>query len=455
MQTIVACAQSYDAVSVSNYASQLWDSLKHEILGAQEDEVVDEAMQAVAAVAQCLSSGSKPPQVPHALTRYIELITTECRHQLHNPLAKQAQYVGQMLGLVASSSLSALARVVKSIMESLLFAYHDAGGLGNQRALLMIVNRLLEATMSHYGTWRSANPFPDSPNPMEDFKARLYEIFVRAFMATNKDESSFRTTALKGLVLLAQVRNFLPEDEVGMIVQHLNGVLLEEDLQGYDELKSETIQALAEIGTFKASLITDISLPAFIARLPDADGKSAAGYGLSLEVLAKLSAEESVFEVVLRRLLNKLDIILQNDPTVEYVSAILLTLLYMFGQKQLQNDPNLNYYHQKLVVGLLPRIVGPLHSSHQPSVLNEVSVLHVIGRLANTIERALSADVQFESVANAIFTLFSPGVDVRKYADSESVDCRRIIILSTYLLASIRPEVCPSRLWGWCQCLCI
>lgn len=442
MQTIVACARTYNPGSVANYSAQIWDAVRFEILSTQEEEVTDDALHAVGAIAECLSRDSSKVG-SRALARYLGSITAECNKQLQEPQAKQAKPVGQLLGAVASASIPAFLEVVKATVAPLLTIYQDASAIGKQRALLSVLNRLLDAAEKLYGTWSSLEPYPEQPNPLEPFKDRLYEMYSRALMSSGREETSLRLVAIKGLLRLAELRQYLTDDEIGMVVQYLDDVLLDEDIQDQDELKNETIEALTRISKLKSKFIMDITFPALMATLPDCDKEKPKRYLSSLEVLARLSVEEHIFEVLLRRLLNKLDVVLQNDSSPEYVCAILSTLLYVLSQKRLEDNKKRQIFYDKLVVGLIQRVVKPLQESSQPSALNKEPVLHIIGKLTVIIGRALPHEGQRE-LADNVYSLFTPAYSSHHGVEAPTVEDKRTVILSTYLIASLRREVCVT-----------
>ncbi len=424
---------------MANYSVQLWDAMKIEILAEQDDELVNEALTAVGAIAACFSSEQASQSVPKALPRYLNLIIKEASEQLHEPQQKQAKPFGQILGVASAASLSAFLLVIVAILPPILTIYQDAGTVGKQRALLEVIDRLLESAIVHYGTWSSREPYPDSPNPLEPFKDRLYEVFSRALMGSNKEDVSLRLVALRGLRHMVELRRFLADEEIGMIVQYFDDILLEE-VNGSEELRHQTTQALRRIASFKPPLILDITFPALLARLPDSNTGSSDEYLSSLEVLAKLSVEEHIFEVLLRRLLNKLEIVLVNRSSSQYASAILSAILYVLDRRELATDPKLEMYFDKLVIGLVRKIVQPLTDNGQSTALNDESVLHVVGKLCNIIVRTFPVERQ-QGLAPDIYTLFSSGFHTVDYKGHLWVERTRTIILSTYLLASVRREV--------------
>lgn len=63
----------------------------------------------------------------------------------------------------------------------------------------------------------------------------------------------------------------------------------------------------------KPNFIMDITFPALMATLPDSELEAREKpYLITLEALAKLSTKRSVFEVLVTRLFNKLDIVIQS-----------------------------------------------------------------------------------------------------------------------------------------------
>ncbi|KAI9819508.1 MAG: hypothetical protein M1827_006956 [Pycnora praestabilis] len=448
LQTLAACALNYDVTTMSNYSITLWDSLKYEILNAQEEDLAGEALFALRAIAVTLSTSltSKTPLTP--LARYLRPITNECNEQLREPQQKQAKPAGQILGFLGTASPIAFTLIIKAVMAPLLTVYQDTDGIVKQRALLEVVVTLFDSAMEvfgirGYGEQYSAKLTLESP--LNYFKDQLFDLLSQALMGTAKEEVSFRIVALKGLLRISKLRDYLADNEIGMVVQYLDDIVLLEDPHGKDELKSEAIQALVEISKFKPYLIMDITFPAFMAKLPDSDKEGNNQYITTLEGLAQLSVERDIFLILLRRLLNKLDVVLLNKASPAYPRAILSCLLYVLSNRKLEVDNNLGMYYQKLVVDLISKAVGPTEGDGELTALNDETVLDVIGRIANLVVRFLTISEQ-NAVAFQIYTLFTDGVRFRQVISIEeaTVDHRRTMILSAYLLAAIPRNVRPS-----------
>ncbi|KAH0545058.1 hypothetical protein FGG08_000829 [Glutinoglossum americanum] len=442
LQTIAACASNYGPTTISVHSTQLWDSLKFEVFNAQDEDLATETLIGIRAIAVKLSFGltSAAPQSP--LARFLRPITTECNERLREPQQKQARPAGQVLGSLATASPVAFASTIKAVMAPLLTLYQDADGIGKQRALLEVLGQLFESALTVYGLWCSMEGYPIENNPLDAFRDKLFEIFCQALMGTAKEETSFRIVALRGLLRLTKLRRFLADNEIGMVVQYFDEIILEEGLDGRVDLREEAVQALLGISKIKSSLIMDITIPAFMAKLPDSDIDGAINYVSTLEGLAKLGVEREIFEVLMRRLLNKLDVVLQNNSSPAYPKAILSTLHYVLSLRLLEDDPNLQVYYERLVSGLIRKATHPLQGIGNTTALNDEGVLEVMGRLANLIVRSLDAGRQ-ESMVSEIFNLYgSPQEDpLNSLAADASLEQKRTVILSSYLLAGIRREI--------------
>lgn len=83
----------------------------------------------------------------------------------------------------------------------------------------------------------------------------------------------------------------------------------------------KVLSAIADLAKTKPQLILDIAFPAFLAELPDseisekrdASIRQRKSYKAILAALAQFSSERAIFEVLLRRLFSKLDVVLSSN----------------------------------------------------------------------------------------------------------------------------------------------
>ena len=443
---MIACIHSYDPNTVSRYSITIWDVLKFEILNAQEEFLSELSQQALQGISKRLSEGVVTVSQDLPLAQFLRPILKECNEQLQEPQQKQAKPAQHILNSISSASAASFTLIVQTVVAPVLTTYQDADGIAKQRALLETLVVLFDSAVLVFGEWTSNEPEVPVENPLLQFKDQFSDAFSQALMGAPKDEVSFRVTALKGLLRLSTIRGFFQENEIGLVVQYLDEILLKEESIGRDDLKRESIAALAEISKYQPRLIMDITFPAFIATLPGFDDGSKPDYLTTLENLAQISVERDIFETLVRRLLTKVTILLQKEEpgSPAYPRAILLTILYVMNQRKMDQDPNLGVYYDKIVVALCQSVAASASGKANNRLLSDPTVLDVLGRLCNLIVRCLPRQKQDEVVGN-VYTLFTTPDNFTPvpFAPSSNGDQRRTMIISTYLLAAL-PKDCTN-----------
>ncbi|EGC44724.1 DNA repair/transcription protein [Histoplasma capsulatum var. duboisii H88] len=438
LNSLYACISSYDPATVSRYSISVWDTLKFEILHAQEEIIAEESLRVLQCLAKRLSTITTKSQTS-ALLQFLKPITKECNEQLREPQQKQAQPARQILRSLSSASLTSFTLIIQDVIVPLLTVYQHADGIAKQRGLLETFVALFDSAIDILGTWTTPGSDFSQENPLSPFEERLLEIFSQALMGSAKDETSFRLTSMQGLLRLSILRGFLQDNEIGLFVQYLDEILLTET-SGKPELRKAAIDALAGISEHKSRLIMDISFPALMAMLPDSDKGVDPVYLSILEILAQISIGKDIFETLIRRLLGRLEILLQpgNTSTSAYPRAILLTILYAMDRKGLGNDSTIDYYYDQILVKLSRRAAIATLENDTATVMKDPSVLDVLGRLFNLIVRSLPLKKQDEVCEN-VYSLFATNDDFVPVPFSSNVTPlrRQTMILSTYLLAGL------------------
>ncbi|KAJ6015332.1 hypothetical protein N7540_009923 [Penicillium herquei] len=442
LNCLIACINSYDPDTVSRYSITIWEVLKFEILNAQEEILSESSLEALSAIAKRLSEGVNESSQDLPLAQYLRPITKECNEQLQEPQHKQAKPAQQILSSVSSASAVAFTLIVQTVVAPIFTIYQEADGIAKQRALLDTLAVLFQSAVQVFGQWTTRGGEVLQENPLLEFKDQFSEILGQALMGSAKEEISFRVTAMKGFLRLSTLRNFFQDNEIGLFVQYLDEILLKEESVGRDDLKKEAISALAEISKHKPRLIMDITFPAFVATLPDEDDGTNTTYLSTLDTLAQISVERDIFETLFRRLFSKLSFLIQKEQPgfAAYPRAILMTLLYVMQQRDMNADPNVELYFDKVVLGLCRSVAESASGQSKNQILNDPTILDTLGRLCNLLTRAVSVQKQAH-VAQNVYNLFSAGDFVPvPFSQETTVDQERTIIISTYLLAALSKD---------------
>lgn len=443
MQTIASCVSSYGSATVSNYSITLWDALKFEILNVQEEDVADDALLSLQALGTRLARGINDTHKENVyLERFLKAVLTDCWEQLQEPTHKQAKPAGRILQTLGATSSISFDLIAKDILPRLMTTYQGAENIPKQKALLEILIQLLDSSLTVHNATNTAESLKMADSPLMPFKDDLLQLGTQALMGAAAEELSFRIVGLNILLRMGLLRQYLESSELSLIVQCLNEVLVNEDPNGRNELKKEAIQAIVQLSSQNPSVIMDKTLPTLMSRLPDDSNEGSQGYLNILETLAQVGTEKHVSDTVIRRLLNKLDTVLQNPGGTTYVRAILSTIYYILSRNNFLEHGNSLFYHQKINVNLISRLVMASTGKGSVTALNDAQNLQILGRLVAKIMKSLnSEDRQLASYqAYALFVGNETFAPIPFRSDSKPLE-KLTMIISTYVLAGAPPTV--------------
>ncbi|KJF60954.1 DNA repair/transcription protein, variant [Coccidioides immitis RS] len=438
LNALKACILSYEPSVLTRYSITIWDSLKFEILNAQEDVLAEESLQVLQSLSKRLSSHSKAGNRSF-LAHYLKPILQECNEQLREPLQKQAKPAQRILASLSSVSSPAFRLISQGAIPPLLANYQNADGVSKRRGLLDALVGLFDSAITNFGTWIAAGPAETPDNPLSEFRDQLIRMFSQALMGSGKDELALLKVALRGVLQICILRDFLQDNEVGMYVQDLGDILLNKP-SIERQTRQEVVGTLAEISKHKPALLINITIPAFIANLPKSNNTPTSKYLGTLENLAQVAIDQDVFYTLVTALLAKLETILTpgNSSTPAYPRSILMTILYAMDRKGLENDPHMELYYEGIVRNLCQKAALAALRDEQTSLLRDSTVLDTLGRLCNLIVRSLPHH-KHQEVCDNVYRLFVehdqfPTVPLH---ENSTVSQRQTMILSTYLLAGL------------------
>lgn len=449
--------QRYGAATINVYSVTLWDALKFEILNAQEDDLSEEALTALEAIAHQLSTSPHPD----ALETYIKPIAKECNEHLEDTPTKQSAASGRILKSVSIGSREACNSISEIVLPQIFAFYRSSDSLPRRRGLLEVFNVVLQANMTTFGQWRkkgtvaedgtvvaapvTLKPTPNSLSAFDETAARALTI---ALTATPAKEVSFRLLVLETLTNLATIRQILDDTAIAQVIRTLDGIVIKEESYGRDELKSAAIDALVEMAHQKPQLLIESAFPDFMAQLPDTDVGYEKPYVPVLEAFAKLGAESQVFKTIIVRLKNKFYAAARQDASTRYLVHILSAILYAFtkGSPNLTDASTFGAYYQDIVIPLLKDTRTPDGTLRSCQNVQQDIVLDLIGRICNSIVRAQQWVAQTEICRN-VYTLFQP-VELTSKAPFSAMPSSldpgfQDMLVATHLLASLQREARP------------
>jgi DNA repair/transcription protein MET18/MMS19 len=452
LSTITASVTEYGPRTVSLYAITLWDSLKFEVLNVQEEDLAQEALAGLAAIARTLSQGT-----PGSLNAYLKPIIKECNEHLEDAPTKQSQASARFLESIANVSPEVTSLILAGVLPNLFVLFQTADTMAKRRGLLEVLVQLIKANIDVYGDWRTMGPGGEQVgnNALAQFRDQALEVMLNGLETAPSKEVSFRMVCLNGLIQLSKSRGLLSDEDVAKVIQLLHSVVIHEESYGKDEVKEAAINGIVEIAHQKPQVVVDKAFPAFLAQLPDTDADGSHSYSTVLEAFAKLASEEQVFDTVILRLKNKFNTAVGQGASSAYLVALLSAILYALnkGENKLSQNSGTSNYYEQIALPLIQR-VSSSDSSH-PTAFNDETTLDLVGRICNLIIRYLPTHQQ-NGIAAELYTLFrgTPQNELPPFNLNVQPEVNKSMIVSTHLLASFRKDTSlPCELQFLVSCL--
>ena len=427
----------YSALTVSLYAVSLWDGLKFEVLNVQEEELAEQALDALSNIAAKLSGSPD-------LQSYLKPVIKECNEHLEDAPTKQSQASGRIIRAIAMASPEASNFLTKAVTPQIVSLFNASGSIGKRRALLDVNLQLLRANIVVFGDWRTSDPeflqkSRHSENAARDFSDQLRDLLLNAVETSPKEEVSYRILCISGLTELVKLRSVLPDQQISGIMQLLTIIILKGPSYEIDDLRHAAETGLLEIARQKPQLVVDGAFPLFLAELPEDVGNEDPSGLPILAAFARLSSEEKIFETTVMRLKNRLAIAIQRPASGTFILALLNALLYAFfrgAYKDLAPSAQKSYY---------PNMVLWLFDQLQKSntVLRvsaeRATILNAIGRICRII-LLRQDDTTQQEMAGKIYNIdnSTEGSVLNHNSPPEQQD---LLIISTHLLAAVKAEI--------------
>jgi DNA repair/transcription protein MET18/MMS19 len=448
LQAIFSCVQNYGPRTVNLYAVTLWDALKFEVLHVSDEDLAVESLLILGEIARQLSIASN-----NSLAAYLKPVAKECNEHLEDAPTKQSQAATRILYAVASASPAASNFLLSAVIPNIFSLYQTSENIAKRRGLVETLAQLVRANITVYGEWRqSPRPLsngdlgsptlePPPANALLGFSSQALDMITGSLSSLPVKEVSFRLTLLDALLQLAKVRGLLTDEQISKVVNFIDQVIIAEESYGKDEMKAAAINGLVEIAHQKSQLVIESAFPAFMAKLPDKDEEGPETYVPILEAFAKLGDEDKVFDTVVVRLKNKLNSAIMQKGSATYIQAILSALLFAFSQgaRDLHGTVDKKCpYFEDFLQPLIKKICVEADAEQQDD-----AAFYLVGRICNTILRQQTSDFH-RSICGELYTLYlgsQPDEVLPLNLDVKPVSEGRHMIISTYLLASLRKDV--------------
>ncbi|KZP01584.1 ARM repeat-containing protein [Calocera viscosa TUFC12733] len=407
--SMTVCFPVYGKAALQPVAQKMWDALRMEIFQPLNDEIQAYSLKTLISFVQTLY----PPTNAEVDGLAVE-ITKECLGLLKEPERDQAKYAIKTLGAFLESSPAVAKYALEQSLDNLLRLFRDPAEMSVRGPVLDAMTGLLSSLRR-----AAADGLYDVPEYLGPKKDELLSCFVSSIRA-----ASFRKAALNGVLEIVQIPGLLSEEESTFMAQGCSEILLKES---DEEIQKITLQVLGKISLVAPKALEDTCLPLLFGQLPDqappleADEKREE-YWRILSALHSLCLEPVLFQILVVRLVSKLDILCAlraegpgtsvTEASAAYGHAILETLKRAIQAKIVEKHKDLPKYLEQLVPHLfsifLRAALSP-STAHQVAcnavlILDASQIITLLTQSASASEQARFITAFYNAYAAGSFT---------------------------------------------------
>ncbi|KAL9559611.1 hypothetical protein PS6_000706 [Mucor atramentarius] len=403
METLAACAPVYGAEALLPSINDIFNSLKLEVFHAIDAPLEDAAIEAIRAVVSALGSSSVSSTSEQDPTeKALKPLIDECATNLKDPDMKDSKQSGRILRAAASASDSACHYIVDNIVPLVLKQYRETNVATLKKANVDIMIDLMEACKTLYGSADQEIKDEDVISPLVQHKDRFFGIFESCLVASN-EYNLLRLSGLTGLKLMILSKGYLESNEVGLAVQSINKILLDEQ---DEELRSAALEALRVTSLIDSKYMNESTIPSLIDRLPDTTDSNT-NYMYVLYALRILSPVPSVYQHAMPLLIKKFDTVCANDQNENYAYAIANTMLQILKIKSAEKHKDLADGIKTIVPHFITKSVEASLDTSDNLAL-QPSIMELVALIIITIFSKVDSSAQ-KSFLDKTFKLFIDG----------------------------------------------
>ncbi|KAK4936229.1 hypothetical protein LTR28_010205, partial [Elasticomyces elasticus] len=120
------------------YSVTLWDALKFEILNLQEEDLAEQALEVLSAIARQLATNTSG-----SLNAYLKPIIKESNEHIEDAPTKQSQAAGRILKSISKSSPQVCDLIIKGILPNLFMLFQASESIAKRRGLIEVLNEIV------------------------------------------------------------------------------------------------------------------------------------------------------------------------------------------------------------------------------------------------------------------------------------------------------------------------
>lgn len=417
LQAMDICLPIYGSTVSREFGKKIWSSLKIEIFQPTDPDTENSALDTLQVLVRTLYA-DKPQDVvtEDSITGLARDMCSECMQALKEPEKAQARAAMKVLCAIARTNGPLSSFAASQAAELLIKNFHDPDEVANRASVVMLLTELIEACRGDATHASISQSSQSSVSPLTASKDALLGLLIVSLKAP-----ATCLPALHGLTALVRTPKLVADDELGYIVLEV-GELLRKEPDEVEDVTTDALALLSSIAGIAPHHLSSQTLPTLFSFLPDVTPPrdataQRAFYWRALSSLSALCVQPQLFEILVVRLVAKLDLlcaisparIIDQESTSAYAHAILTALANTLDVKVSSKDVDVPKYAEQLLPHMFRLYLdAALASSEVVAVAADPRLLQVGARIIRLVSQTLNVARQ-EKLITAVFAAYTQG----------------------------------------------
>ncbi|KAG1764825.1 ARM repeat-containing protein [Suillus occidentalis] len=401
-----ACLPIYGSAVSREFGKKIWSSLKIEIFQPTDPDTENSALNTLQVLVRTLYADKPQDAVTEdSITGLARDMCSECMQVLKEPEKAQARAAMKVVCVIARTNGPLSSFAASQAAELLIKNFHDPDEVANRASVVMLLTELIEACRGDATHASISQSSQSSISPLTASKDALLGLLIVSLKAP-----ATCLPALHGLAALVRTPKLVADDELGYIVLEV-GELLRKEPDEVEDVTTDALALLSSVAGIAPHHLSSQTLPTLFSFLPDVTPPrdataQRAFYWRALSSLSALCVQPQLFEILVVRLVAKLDLlcaisparIIDQESTSAYAHAILTALANTLDVKVSSKDVDV----PKLYLD------AALASSEVVAVAADPRLLQVGARIIRLVSQTLNVARQ-EKLVTAVFAAYTQG----------------------------------------------
>ncbi|XP_078589095.1 MMS19 nucleotide excision repair protein homolog [Branchiostoma floridae x Branchiostoma japonicum] len=389
LHTLAACAEVYGADSMKSFLDLLLSAISKEVYSSIHQDVENAALAGLTALVATLSHAVTETGSVFSLHHFLDNLLKGCKHHLCEPELKLMWPSAKLLQAAARASDPACVHILNTAVP-LLVEQFQVHPLPQHR------HTILEVTIAFIHVAHASTSGTDAPNPVVPHGDNLLTLF---YSVLEDADAGLRSSGVGGMAAVMGIADVVKGKHLDLCANHLGRLVLHD---ADSTVQRRSTEALAAMATAHPDVVREEVLSKLLQVLEN-NGPNAMDTNQSEQVCAKhvtnqyvlntlaaVSTHPTIVRCTIPKLLNHLQVLIENHPDQATQEAIAtLDCVHKIVEKTVINDSNVQYFIDTIVLNLMSMALAAAVNTSDENLLHDTSHLEIVANVLRAVAQSL------------------------------------------------------------------